>query len=315
MGAKHVVGAAVAAWVAVGCGVSQPQVESTPSMDTAVAKLASPNGRNMNGRNMNGSFLNRMLVAVRYDGAKREGMSTPMDSVWLEGSVLHGLSDTEELSGLDFLKVRFTGELDNGQTVALRVDSATQGQGADQDIWSYGVSYQDPADGYWYPICTNADGSPAKAIALENRWDYRQGVEGGGSKIYDASAFTFACEGAALAKCVRFGYAPWRSLGGTSLEGHHQACTRMVRADFCGDGTSYTVDGNWVNLYDSMNVQVDSESWVAEAEWTSNGASCVTSKTRATSPIQCGSGMVVNDCGTNFSSGALLISETPPAQP
>ena len=29
---------------------------------------------------------------------------------------------------------------------------------------------------------------------------------------------------------------------------HHQACVRMVRADYCGDGRSWTVNGRRVNL-------------------------------------------------------------------
>jgi hypothetical protein len=110
---------------------------------------------------------------------------------------------------------------------------------------------------------------------------------------------------------VRFGYAPWRSVNGVSLEQHHQACTRMVRADFCGNGTSYTVDGNWVNIYDSLSVQLDTEAWVPEAEWTAGGATCFTSQTRATTPIACGEKLVPS-CATSFSNKALLISETPP---
>ncbi len=316
MGAKHVVGAAMVAWAVVGCGVSEPREQVAPSVGVGVAELASPNGkalngRNMNGRNMNGTLLNRAIVSVRYDGAKREGMSTTLDEVWLEGSVFHGLMDVEELSGMDFQQMRFLGELDDGSTVALRIESITPGTGPQQDIWKYQVSFQEPTDGQWYPICTTAEGTPLKAIPLWNRWNYGEGVAGGGAKIHDPGAFTFACEGGALAKCVEFGYAPWRSVAGESLEGTHQACTRLVRADFCGDGTSYTVDGTWVNLYDAMSVQVDTESWLAEAEWNTEGAICFTSQTRATSPIQCADGRLVETCASSFTPGTLLISETP----
>jgi hypothetical protein len=315
MGVRLAVVAAMLAGGMVGCGSTDPVEAPAPTLKTSVAAVVSPNGRELNGRELNGRELNGMdlgakLVSVRYSGARREGMSTPLTETWLEGSVFHALNGSEELSGMDFLGMRFIGTLVDGTNLTLRVDSITPGTGANQDVWSYQVSYQHTLDGQWYPICTNADGTAANAIPLEHRWDYRQGVAGGGSKIYDATAFTFACEGAALAKCVQFGYAPWRSVNGMSLEQHHQACTRMVRADFCGDGTSYTQDGNWVNLFDSMGVQSDTETWVPEAEWTSDGATCFSSQTRAATAISCGE-RLVQSCGTSFSGKTLLISETP----
>jgi hypothetical protein len=316
MGARLAVVAAMVAGGMVGCGSTDPVEAQAPALRTSVAAAVAANGREINGREINGREINgtqlgSRLVSVRYDSAQREGMSTPLSEVWLEGAVFHGLLGNEELSGMDFQQMRFTGSLEDGTTLTLRVDGITPGTSAAPDVWSYRVSYQHTEDGQWYPICTNADGSPAHAIALENVWDYHEGVPGGGNKIYDAAAFTFACEGAALAKCVSFGYAPWRSVNGVSLEAHHQACTRMARADFCGNGTPYTVDGNWVNLYDALNVQTDTETWVPEAEWTSEGAGCFTSQTRATTPIQCGERLLPS-CGTSFAPKTLLISETPP---
>jgi len=315
MGARHMLGAALAAWVMVGCGTAEPEATLSPSLESATAEVRRANGPVLNGINPNGTLLNRMLVSVRYDGALREGMSTPLEEVWLEGSTFHGLMGAEELSGLDFQQMRFVGDLEDGTTVTLRIDSVQPGTGTEQDIWSYRVSYQEPTDGQWYPLCKAADGTPADAIPLEGLWDYRQGVAGGGSKIHDTTTFTFACEGAVLAKCVRYGYPPWRSVNGVSLADHHQACTRLLRADFCGDGTPHTVEGNMVNLYDTLNVQVDTENWAAEAEWTPTGAQCFTSQTRSTTPIQCADGRLVSTCGTSFSSGVLFISETPGSQP
>ncbi len=219
--------------------------------------------------------------------------------------------DQQELFGQDFMGMHFLGDLDDGAQVALRIDGITQGSGADQDVWSYSVSYQEPQDGQWYPLCRTLDGTVSEAIALDGTWNYSQGVVGGGSKVPSTTAFTFACDGYALAKCVRFGYAPWRSVNRVSLEDYHQACTRLLRADFCGDGTPHTVNGNLVNIYDALNVQVDTESWGAEAEWNSDGARCFTSHNRSTTPIQCADGRMVDTCGQSFSPGTRIISETP----
>lgn len=310
MGARGLMGVVVVAGWLVGCGVAEQDMAQAPSLETAVQKTVAANGRDYNGPALNGTYEGRTIVSVGYAGARRDGMSTAFDEVWLEGSALHGLMGGSEFSALDFRNVRFTGVLDNGSTVTLRVDGVTQGSGVDQDVWSYQVTYQEPMTGQWYPICPGADGTPQGAIALENRWDYRQGVAGGGSKIFDTSSFTFACEGGALGKCVKFGFVPWRSVNGVSLEEHHQACTRMVRADFCGNGTSYTVNGNLINMYDSLSIQKDTETWEPEAEWTSDGASCFGSQTRATTAIQCGEKLVPT-CATSFAAKTLLISETP----
>ncbi|MCP3136368.1 ADYC domain-containing protein [Pyxidicoccus xibeiensis] len=294
----------------------------TPTLETRVAELASPNGRGLNGRGLNGRGLNGaelggLLVSVDFAGVRSaSSVDDPMSAVWLQGSVFHGLEAGTQRSGQDFLGARFTGNLDNGAKVELRVDDIQPGTGTDADVWSYRVSYRDTASGLWKPACTAADGSAVGAIAVDASWNYQEGVAGGGARFDSPGVFTFACEGAAIAKCVRFGYRPWGTTAdGRSLADHHQACTRMVRADFCGDGTSYTQDGNWVNLYDAVGVQTDSEAWRFEAEWTADGASCFSASTRAGSqPVSCPAKANVTACGerTHFRSGTLLMSEVPP---
>jgi hypothetical protein len=321
MGAKGLVGAALAAWVVVGCGVAETQEPGTSSLETAKAAVVvangiqlngiNPNGINPNGINPNGVLVNRTLLAVRYDGARIPGTAAPLEQLWIEGSELHGLMDQQELSGQDLQQVHLFADLDNGVQVALRIDNVTQGTGADQDVWSYRVSYQEPEDGQWYPLCKTLDGTDSDAIALDALWNYDQGVAGGGSKIHSTTGFTFACDGYALAKCVRFGYAPWRSVNGVSLEDYHQSCTRLLRADYCGDGTPHTVNGNMVNIYDSASVQTDAASWQPEALWNTQGASCFTDHNRSTEPFQCADGRTVSACDPIFSSNTLIISETP----
>jgi hypothetical protein len=315
MGAKGLVGAALAAWVLVGCGVAETQEPGTFSLETVKKPMVQSNGVqlngiNPNGINPNGVFMNHMLVSVRYDGAKQPG-TAPFSQTWIQGSELHGLMDTQELSGPDLLQTSFLADLDDGSQVTLRIDNVTQGSGADQDVWSYRVSYQEPSDGQWYPLCKTLDGTVSDAIALDAVWNYGQGVAGGGSKIHSTTGFTFACDGYALAKCVRFGYAPWRSVNGVSLEDYHQTCTRLLRADFCGDGTPHTQNGNLVNIYDSVDVQTDAASWAPEALWNANGASCFTDHNRSTTPVQCADGRTVSTCEPTFSSSTLIISETP----
>lgn len=316
------VGGALAAAVVMGCGAEQweaPAPES--SQDGQVTDFganlngANLNGANLNGANLNGSALDAMLVSVSFADARCGDLKRPaLDGVWLEGSMLQGSLGRRELSGFDFTGVQLTSNLGSGQKVVLRVDGVQQGSGVDADVWTYRVSWFNAKDSRWYPICRKADGSPAGAIPVQGRWDYRQGVPGGGARLDDPSVFTFGCEGAAIAKCVRFGYKPWATVNGMRLAAHHQACTRLVRADFCGDGTSHTVDGQWVNVFDRSGVQKDTENWLLEAEWDADGARCFSAHTRAQRQVQCTEGRMHALCGArqSFRHGTLLMSEVPP---
>ncbi len=336
----------VAAVGVVACGGEAPVQREAP-LGQAEASLSARNGANLNGANLNGSDLNGsdlngsdlngsdlngqslagMLVSVEFEGAWFENGSqsswpgqwptlhqASLEEVWLEGSTFHGWNDGWHLFGQDFVQAHFLGNLGDGSQVELRVDSATHGEGANADVWRYLVSYRSPVDGQWRPICRDTSGQPAAAIAVDGYWDYRQGMPGvGGRKYEDPRVFTFACEGAAIAKCIHFGYKPWASAGGVSLAAHHQACTRLIRADYCGDGTSHTVNGQWVNVYDAVGVQQDTETWSMEAEWGTEGALCVTDNNRAHAPVTCAEAPKKPQCGTAdaFSTGTLLQSETP----
>jgi hypothetical protein len=94
----------------------------------------------------------------------------------------------------------------------------------------------------------------------------------GGHKI----SVSFSCTAGVLAKCVRWGYAPWTV--GAEL---HQTCTRMARADYCGMGVSFTKDGTLIDLYDTRGIQTPTgeASLLFEAGGGPNGAVCV-SRTR-----------------------------------
>jgi hypothetical protein len=151
------------------------------------------------------------------------------------------------------------------------------------------------------------------AIPVQGRWSYAEGAPGGGAKIADSNAFTFGCCGAAIAKCVEAGYKPWKLKpnGSGTLENHHQACTRLLRADYCGDGTAWTVDGRPINLYDFIGIQSDTETWTWEAVWTVGGAMCLFNERviDATQPYPpCFSDKTTCDFGYSLAD-ALLLNE------
>ena len=90
--------------------------------------------------------------------------------------------------------------------------------------------------------------------------------------------FDLICTSGAIGKCIRWGYRPWEERpGGPPLRALHQACTRMVRADYGGDGQATTRDGMMIDLYDRFGIQMpDREaSMTFEAGWGVDGAVCV----------------------------------------
>ena len=89
------------------------------------------------------------------------------------------------------------------------------------------------------------------------------------------------CAESAAAKCARWGYRPWEAADPAHPDAArdlHAACTRMARADYCGDGRSATRKGTDVNHWDreSRVPRGAPRSGVSfEAAWTPRGAACM----------------------------------------
>lgn len=315
-------------WVVVpllGCGVlpeaQEPQAlrmalttDNGSNLNGSNLNGSNLNGSNLNGSNLNGGDLNHTLLYASFAGATREGMTgNKLDSAWLQGTEFFGTQGSSTFRGLDFDQAHFVGMLGDGRTVDLWVASLTPPAPGD-DVWRYLVRYWDTARQEWHPICIRNDRTHAPAIPVLGRWDYRSGVPTGGAKLDEPGVFTFACEGSAITKCLHMGYKPWASSpDGQGLAAHHQACTRVIRADYCGDGTSYTVDGQWVNVWDNVGIQFDTEDWYVEAEWDEAGARCFSPHNRFHSNVQCYDAKKQAGCGSlsSFSAGTLLMTETP----
>ena len=259
--------------------------------------VESSNGTSLNGTSLNGTSLNgTSLNGTSLNGTSLNG--TSLNGTSLNGTSLNGTS----LNGTSLNGSTWTGTASNGATINLRIDSATQG---DVDTWFYGVSYQ--TDDGWASLCgLDTDGSEIQAIAVPGVW--------GTSATYSGSStlFTWACRHKTIAKCVELGYKPW-----DGASDQMASCVRLLRADYCGDGTSYTLDGTLLNLYDAGGIQADTEDWPLEAEWTPAGARCVgtNGETRAqrvshTSP-PCLAALASSSCGS-FANGAVLIDELSP---
>ena len=139
---------------------------------------------------------------------------------------------------------------DQGRALHFRIDAVEKNAAdADGDVSFYELSVREPS-GEWARYCAPDFEGKSRAIPVKGSWDER-GTYMPGSE----ERTTFACTSGAIGKCIRFGYKPWKTVDGQSLLGHHQACIRMVRADYCGDGRPHTKDGTKINVWDQLGIQ------------------------------------------------------------
>lgn len=288
----------------VGASSAALQEHNGESLNGESLNGESLNGESLNGESLNGPDTSRFTIYTSLDNVVIG--ATPITNVTLNATVFSGTRNGVTIQAADFVGAHFTAMRGNGSPVTLKITSAHQQAG----IWSYGVAYFE-RNGSWYSICHDSVGT-LPAIPLEGTWNHDFGAPDGGSHTTDATKFTFACTRVStLAKCVAAGYRPWES----GLADYHQACVRMLRADYCGNGISYTTNGRLVNLYDGLGIQVDTSNYRVEAEWTAGGARCITDAHRAPegTDLSCVDSTLASSCGdlSHFDSGTLIINEIP----
>jgi hypothetical protein len=199
--------------------------------------------------------------------------ATPEVRLEVEGTEFHVFAENGALVPQDdligtLLLVRD----ENGNRVRIRIDRLGRDP-ADPpgEIQLYSVSSQDHQTGQWYNMCQPGPDGLAKGFPLSGSWS-------SDGQHFPSKSFLFTCTSGAIGKCVRFGYKPWkRGPNNENLWDYHQACTRMVRADYCGDGRSWTRDGTLIDVYDRLGIQKAErrEGMRFEAAWGSRGAVCV----------------------------------------
>lgn len=288
----------------VGCVASNP--DTTSPTATIDQDVVSPNGTSTTGVNPNVVSPNGpSATGITLNGIDPHGFTA-------SGATVNAAYNAPPLSGSGVVGTLWTGHVSDGSTVTLRIDAATSGLGIGHDLWAYRVSAW--TNNAWQPLCVDATGNPSFADSVTGTWNLQQGVPGGGAYNVFAMDFTLACRGSSIAKCVELGYQPW-----TGDARELAACVRALRADYCGDGTSYTVSGTLVNLYDDVGIQPDTEAWTVEAAWTPDGAACVTSaKNTRFSQVAHQTPTCWNrtltaqpSCGSNFAGDVRIITELP----
>ena len=220
------------------------------------------NGKNLNGIQVQGSNLNGVWQngiwenGVWSNGSNLNGQN--LNGIQLQGSTLVGIATDGQVHPLDMTGATITAITAAGERIDLTFTAMEQ----EGDLTYYALSF---ADG------TNVCGDEGKGLFIEGTWDEsgrRHDALGSGDTYRDV---TYSCTTGVIAKCARWGYEPW--IVGADL---HQTCTRMARADYCGDGIPHTQNGTLIDVYDAEGIQIPAAQELPfEAGWGPNGAVCV----------------------------------------
>lgn len=220
-------------------------------------------GRTMQGISLQGKSMQGILL----QGILLQGKS--MQGKTMQGFSLLGTSLLSSGTALAVGTILTFGDT-LGSLLDLRVsDVRVDPKDPSGEITLYAIDAQ--TDLGWENICAPDASGQRWAMALPGAWDST------GARIDDPSRVTLACTSGVIAKCVRWGYKPWKTYQGVSLAPYHQACTRMARADYCGTGNSHTINGTTIDVYDGLGLQnrTPDSGLIFEAAWTPTGAYCI----------------------------------------
>lgn len=147
----------------------------------------------------------------------------------------------------DLVGTRFDATLVDGKTVAMRITGVVRhkklsdGPPPGPRHSDYVIQYK--SGNRWAPLCPSE--APAAMLVSGS---FGHAPDGRPNGDYDPTRthLTFACRDGVAAKCQGWGYWSWNP----KRAAYFQACTRMARADYCGNGRSRTVDETMINYLD-----------------------------------------------------------------
>lgn len=245
---------------------------------------------------------------VQFTGAKvlRPG------NVWLtvvEGSVMDGnlkakASNGVTYSGADLIGSHWYLTLSNADTDHDGDHDADDAASVPTEIWISAHQQVSPResryvfetfddDGNAVPVC-DADSSgnrtaiPIKDVTVD---DFTGDMAPRKDTLY------LACTSGAIGKAITWGYRPWeRPLP------EFEVATRMVRADYCFDGMSWTETGMPIQVKDKYGTNTFLYATdPTEVVWTKTGAACINTPrnlTYAASQVTC-NGAALPTCAGN----------------
>jgi ADYC domain/Pentapeptide repeats (8 copies) len=259
--------------------------EETSTEEQAGSNLQ---GSNLQGSNLQGSNLQGMtLQGFRIDGATLGG--APLTNLRVERGEVIADQGGVTLRGASLAGAQLQAQARSTAvnppvttTVQYRITAiAPEDPAYDPtqtgSTYLYTLEQWGDGTGVWQPACPADQDGRRVAIPLAATWDEH------GDRIESSTLFTFGCTTGVLAKCYRWGYRPWLTGYGANMAEMHWTCTRMARADYCGNGVSNTQDDTWVNVWDNLPAPGPIQrhgllpplGMLFEAGWGPHGAVCL----------------------------------------
>lgn len=264
------------------CAVSGCDTASADACDVVVPAFRgiSTNGVSMNGVSMQGMSLNG--VSLNGKSLNGKSLNGAFNGISLNGIELSDTVIASELGSVDevaLVGTALVGTAASGATVVGQdwvgavIQASVGTDMIDLQIAKVEPDATDPTI-EWYVL--QADGESlcadgGRGLFMAGVWD-ESGTRHDALRGPEDIAYTFACDTGVLAKCIDWGYAPYAV--GTDA---HQTCSRLARADYCGDGTPHTANGTLIDVFDTLGVQDSDQSidLAFEAGWGPDGALCV----------------------------------------
>lgn len=234
------------------------------------------NGARFNGARFNGTWFNgARLISGRLVGGpiskKLVDWSLVPDTSLLQATGADGkVFVGEELIGAR-LRWMVVDEVGGTFELDMRIAGVTQSQEW-ADVYFTKIEAR-VGLGAWTSVCMDGVGEPTEAIVIPGYFDEETASWYPG----EHGELTFACRGTAAGKCVEWGYRVWASQGGAPVADHYRACTRMVRADYCGNNVPHTTEGTPIDVSDGLQpaIMTPETDWAVEAKWGPDGAVCL----------------------------------------
>lgn len=218
---------------------------------------------------MKKTLLPLAVVAAPVFGAA-SAFATPQLTA-RDGQFVLRLDDGRSLGSADLSGAVFDLPQPDGGTARLRLN-AVQPDPDHPGRLLHDLAIE-TAPGQWQPFCDADAAGRRLALPIAGAWSPE------GRFLRDPARFFISCTAGAQAKCLFFGYDPWKpGPGGQDLAPLYEACQHMVRAAY-GGSAPHTTNGTTIDIFDDLGIQTPATlgdpTFAFEAGWTAAGATCL----------------------------------------
>ena len=244
---------------------------------------------------------------IRVDKAELAG-GLVLDEFWAFEGQLFGRKGTLIYSGTDFINARFSLTA-WGDPISLLVTAVTPPPPAmpGESFWLYLFTWDNGLGGTTPACLPTEPGGDLRAIVHDDL--VIDGATGVASTRPD-TVYIACLRGAAGEVAygpLGYGFRPFE-IGTYAFT----AAMRFLRADYCGDGTTWTKYGQPISYSDKWSIGGGVQLGHTDAVWGMSGALCIGEALRAGhvyADITCSSGVVPPKCGDEDDAKARYLAE------